>query len=158
MNHKIFNQFPEAKNQIDAWKEAGEIIVFTNGCFDILHKGHVSYLLEASKKGDKLVVGLNSDSSVKRQNKSPNRPLQDESSRSYVMASLYFVDAVILFEEDTPFKLIMDIKPNILIKGADYKIEDIVGGKETLAWGGEVITIPLIEGYSTSAIERKILE
>ena len=158
MQHKIFNQYSDAKNQIDAWKEDGEKIVFTNGCFDILHKGHVSYLFEASKKGNKLIVGLNSDSSVKIQKKSPNRPLQDESSRSFVMASLYFVDAVILFEEETPFKLITRIKPNILIKGADYKIEDIVGGKETIAWGGEVITIPLIGGYSTSAIERKILE
>lgn len=158
MQHKIYSKYAKAKDQIDSWKNDGLKIVFTNGCFDILHKGHVSYLLEASKKGDKLILGLNSDASVKNQNKSPNRPLQDESSRSAVMASLYFVDAVILFEDETPFKLITSIKPDILVKGADYRIEDIVGGKETIANGGEVITIPLIDGYSTSAIERKILE
>jgi len=158
LKHKIFQNHAEAQNQIDAWQKEGNKVVFTNGCFDILHKGHVSYLLEARNKGDKLVVGLNSDSSVRNQNKSPNRPLQDETSRAFVMAALYFVDAVVLFEEDTPLLLILNLKPDVLVKGADYKIEDIVGSKETLANGGEVVTIPLIEGYSTSAIERKILE
>jgi len=157
INNKIFDTAQVLALKIAQWQSEGKKVVFTNGCFDILHKGHVSYLAESAALGDKLVVALNSDSSVKRQNKSVNRPLQDEQSRMMVMASLGFVDAVILFETDTPLPLINALKPNILIKGADYSVDQIVGAKEVISWGGSVKTIPLIEGYSTSAIEKRIL-
>lgn len=132
-------------------------LVFTNGCFDILHAGHVTYLAEARAKGDALIVGLNSDDSVKRQGKSPNRPLQNETGRSLVMAALESVDAVVIFDEDTPLELIKLLQPDVLIKGADYAVEQIVGAKEVLEQGGKVYTIPFLEGYSTTAIENKIL-
>ncbi len=158
ITNKIFTDLQVLKNKLDTWKKEGQKVVFTNGCFDILHKGHVSYLAEAAALGNKLVIGLNDDDSVKRQNKSINRPLQDESSRAFVLASLGFVDAVILFNEETPLELIKTLQPNILVKGADYNIENIVGAKEVLAAGGEVKTIDLISGYSTTAIEKKIKE
>jgi rfaE bifunctional protein nucleotidyltransferase chain/domain len=139
-------------------KKAGKRIVFTNGCFDILHAGHVTYLQEAAALGDFLVVGVNSDDSVKRLDKSPARPLQNEFSRSTVMAALQCVGAVIVFDEDTPLQLIEAVNPDVLVKGADYKIEDIVGAKEVLAAGGEVKTLEFLPGYSTSSIEKKILE
>ncbi len=139
-------------------KAAGKRIVFTNGCFDILHAGHVTYLQEAAALGDFLVVGINSDDSVKRLEKSPARPLQNEFSRSTVMAALQCVGAVIVFNEDTPLELIQAVKPDVLVKGADYKVEDIVGSKEVLAAGGEVKTLAFLPGYSTSSIENKILE
>jgi rfaE bifunctional protein nucleotidyltransferase chain/domain len=139
-------------------KAEGKRIVFTNGCFDILHAGHVTYLQEASELGDFLVVGINSDASVKRLEKSPARPLQNEFSRTTVMASLGCVGAVIVFDEDTPLELITEIKPDVLVKGADYKIEDIAGAKEVIAAGGQVKTLPFLPGYSTSSIEKKILE
>lgn len=155
---KIYNDAQAIESQISKWKTNGNIIVFTNGCFDILHKGHISYLASSAALGDKLIIGLNSDASVQRQNKSPNRPLQQEDSRAHVLASLAYVDGVVLFQEDTPFDLIKSILPNVLVKGADYKIEDIVGAKEVLNHGGTVKTIEFIQGYSTSAIEQKILK
>ena len=155
---KIFSDVGQANSLIGKWKREGQQIVFTNGCFDILHKGHVSYLYQASLLGSKLVLGLNSDASVQRQGKSPNRPLQDENSRAHVLAALAFVDAVIIFNEDTPIELISAIEPDVLVKGADYQIKDIVGAQEVLEMGGEVKTIKLEAGYSTSAIEQKILE
>ena len=139
-------------------KAAGKRIVFTNGCFDILHAGHVTYLQEAAALGDFLVVGINSDNSVKRLKKSPARPLQNEFSRTTVMAALQCVGAVIVFDEDTPLELIQAVKPDVLVKGADYKIEDIVGAKEVLAAGGEVKTLEFLPGFSTSNIEKKILD
>jgi len=139
-------------------KEEGQRIVFTNGCFDILHAGHVTYLQEAAALGDFLVVGINSDDSIKRLEKSPARPLQNEFSRTAVMAALGCVGAVVVFDEDTPIQLIQAVKPDVLVKGADYKIEDIVGAAEVLSWGGEVKTLDFLPGYSTSSIEKKILE
>ena len=147
----------EAQNTVKQWKGQGLQLVFTNGCFDILHAGHVSYLSRAKELGDRLILGLNSDDSVQRMEKSPNRPLQSETSRSMVMAGLESVDLVVIFNEDTPLELIKTLQPNVLVKGADYKIEDIVGGKEVISWGGSVKTIPFLEGYSTTAIEQKIL-
>lgn len=134
----------------------GKKIVFTNGCFDILHLGHVDYLSKASESGNFFVVGLNSDASVKLLNKGDARPLQDEHSRSMILASLSFVDAVILFDEETPYELIKFVQPDVLVKGADYKVEQIAGHDIVLARGGEVKLIEIVEGYSTSAIERKI--
>lgn len=130
-------------------------VVFTNGCFDILHRGHIEYLSKAADLGDLLVIGLNTDDSVSRL-KGPHRPLQDENSRAYTMAALSFVDYVIYFNEDTPYELIKSIQPDILVKGADYKVEDIVGYDIVMAKGGKVETIEFVPGYSTSAIEAKI--
>jgi len=148
----------EAIETVSSWKSAKQKVVFTNGCFDILHAGHVTYLAEAKSLGDKLILGLNSDDSVRRMEKSPNRPLQSEIGRSLVMAALESVDLIVLFNEDTPLDLISSLKPNILVKGSDYAIEDIVGGKEVISWGGEVKTLNFLEGYSTTAIEQKILK
>lgn len=148
----------EAQSKSAAVKQAGKRLVFTNGCFDIMHAGHVAYLQEAAGLGDFLLVAVNSDDSIRRLEKSPARPLQNEFSRSRVMAALSCVDAVIVFDEDTPIELIADVMPDVLVKGADYKIEDIVGAKEVLANGGDVKTIAFLPGYSTSAIEKKILE
>ena len=148
----------EAQSKAATVKQAGKRLVFTNGCFDIMHAGHVAYLQEAAGLGDFLLVAVNSDDSIRRLEKSPARPLQNEFSRSRVMAALSFVDAVIVFDEDTPKELIADVMPDVLVKGADYKIEDIVGAKEVLANGGDVKTIAFLPGFSTSAIEKKILE
>lgn len=135
----------------------GKKIVFTNGVFDLLHLGHVDYLAKAKDCGDILVVGMNSDASVKMLNKGTTRPLQDQVSRATVLAALHFVDYVIVFDEETPYELIKLIQPDVLVKGADYKVEQIAGHDIVLAKGGEVKLIELVEGYSTSAIERKIL-
>jgi len=150
-NPKIWKR-EEARQFAAGIKASGKRIVFTNGCFDILHAGHVTYLQEAATLGDFLVVGVNSDDSVKRLDKSPARPLQNEFSRSTVLAALQFVGAVIVFDEDTPLELIQAVKPDVLVKGADYKIEDILGAKEVLAAGGEVKTLEFLPGYSTSNI------
>ena len=133
----------------------GKKIVFTNGCFDILHKGHVSYLAEAKKLGDLLVVGLNSDASVKRL-KGPERPINNETDRQYVLSQLKSVDFVEIFHEDTPLNLILEVKPKVLVKGGDWKIDQIVGGKEVIASGGEVFSLKFIHGYSTTSIIEKI--
>ncbi len=138
-------------------KQAGKKVVFTNGCFDILHAGHVAYLQEAASLGDFLVVAVNSDDSVQRLEKSPARPLQNEYSRSHVMAALQCVGAVVIFNEDTPAEIIREIKPDVLVKGADYSIDQIVGAADVLAAGGEVKTIAFLPGFSTTAIEKKIL-
>ncbi len=144
--------------KVSELKQAGKTIVFTNGCFDILHAGHVQYLEEASELGNFLIVALNTDESVQRLDKSPARPLQNEYSRSHVMASLGFVGAVVLFNEDTPKEIIELITPNVLVKGADYTIDNIVGADWVLKHGGSVKTIEFLPGYSTSAIERKIIQ
>jgi len=140
---------------LNLWRFQKKKIVFTNGCFDILHYGHIEYLSKARDLGDVLIVGLNSDSSVKRL-KGNNRPLQDENSRAHILASLDFLDAVVLFEEDTPYNLISIVKPHILVKGSDYKPEEIVGYDILKTYNGEVKTIDFVPGYSTSAIETKI--
>ncbi len=146
------------QTKINLVKSQGNKVVFTNGCFDILHAGHVKYLEEAAQLGDFLVVALNTDESVQRLDKSPARPLQNEFSRTNVMASLGFVDAVVLFNEDTPKEIIEIITPDILVKGADYTIENIVGADWVIQHGGIVKTIEFLPGFSTSAIERKIIE
>jgi rfaE bifunctional protein nucleotidyltransferase chain/domain len=130
-------------------------IVFTNGCFDIIHKGHVAYLVEAKKLGDLLVIGLNSDASVKRL-KGHERPINNELDRQYVMSQLKPVDFVEIFTEDTPLNLILKIMPKILVKGGDWKIEQIVGGKEVVEGGGEVFSLNFVDGYSTTSIIHKI--
>lgn len=132
-------------------------IVFTNGCFDILHLGHIDYLSKAADLGDMLIIGLNTDKSVSRI-KGNSRPIQDEMSRAMVLASLGFVDVVVLFGEETPYELIKATQPDILVKGADYKPEDIVGFDIVNNKGGEIRTIEFLEGYSTTAIEKKIVE
>jgi D-glycero-beta-D-manno-heptose 1-phosphate adenylyltransferase len=138
------------------WRFRDQKIVFTNGCFDILHQGHIDYLSKAADLGNILIIGVNTDASVSRI-KGPQRPLQDQESRSVILASLKFVDAVVLFDEDTPYELIRQIQPDILVKGADYKPEDIVGYDIVMAKGGKVITLDFLPGYSTSGIEKKIL-
>lgn len=137
------------------WKKKNKKIVFTNGCFDILHRGHIEYLSKAADLGDVLFIGVNTDASVQKL-KGNDRPLQDEISRLMILAALDFVDGVMLFNEDTPYELISKIKPHILVKGADYKPEEIVGYDIVKANGGEVKTIEFLPGYSTSAIEQKI--
>lgn len=129
-------------------------IVFTNGCFDLLHRGHIYYLSRARELGDQLVVGLNSDDSVSRL-KGPDRPVNDQQARAEVLGALSVVDHIIIFHEDTPLNLIRAVKPHILVKGGDYVKEEIVGYREVLSWGGEVQIIPLLEGYSTSSILGK---
>ncbi|MFI5150776.1 MAG: D-glycero-beta-D-manno-heptose 1-phosphate adenylyltransferase [Bacteroidia bacterium] len=138
------------------WRFHSKKIVFTNGCFDILHRGHIDYLSKAADCGQILIIGLNSDASVKKLNKGKSRPLQDETSRALILASLHFVSAVILFDEDTPYELIKLIQPDVLVKGADYKVEQIAGHDIVLSRGGEVKLIPFLEGFSTSGIEQKI--
>jgi len=130
-------------------------IVFTNGCFDIIHRGHIDYLSKAKDHGDILIIGLNTDNSVKRL-KGENRPVNDEYARAIILASLHFVDAVVLFDEDTPYKLIKSIKPDVLIKGSDYLIEDIVGADIVTKNGGSVITLEYLPGYSTTKIIDKL--
>lgn len=132
-------------------------IVFTNGCFDILHRGHVTYLAEARKLGDLLVVGLNSDESVKRL-KGPERPINNERDRQYVLSQLKPVDFVEIFSEDTPLNLILKVRPKVLVKGGDWKIDQIVGSSEVLASGGDVFSLNFVNGYSTTSIIHKIQE
>jgi len=156
LEQKIFSQ-KVLLQRIKIWRDMfRKKIVFTNGCFDILHKGHVDYLSKARSLGNILVVGVNTDASVKRLNKSPGRPINNEQTRAYLLAALHVVDAVILFEEDTPYELIKAVQPDLLVKGADYKPEDIVGADIVKARGGEVVTIGLTEGFSTTALIQKI--
>jgi D-glycero-beta-D-manno-heptose 1-phosphate adenylyltransferase len=142
---------------LNLWRLEQQKVVFTNGCFDLLHAGHVQYLAEAKNIGQKLIVGLNSDASVKRL-KGENRPINDENTRSKIMAALMMVDAVVIFDEETPFELIQLIQPDVLVKGGDYTIENIVGADIVLAKGGEVKMLTFLEGYSTTKIEQKILQ
>jgi D-beta-D-heptose 7-phosphate kinase/D-beta-D-heptose 1-phosphate adenosyltransferase len=130
-------------------------VAFTNGCFDILHRGHIHYLSRAREMADLLIVGLNSDHSVRRI-KGPDRPVNDQQSRAEILASLFFVDYVIIFNEDTPLKLIQQIKPDLLVKGGDYKPEEIVGYEDVTSSGGRVETIPLLKGFSSSDILNHI--
>ncbi|MCC6684357.1 MAG: D-glycero-beta-D-manno-heptose 1-phosphate adenylyltransferase [Bacteroidia bacterium] len=140
---------------LKAWRNANEKIVFTNGCFDLLHRGHTDYLAKAADCGTRLIIGVNTDASVSRL-KGPSRPIQDEQSRMQILASLACVDAVILFDEETPYELIKTVQPDVLVKGGDYKPEDIVGYDIVTAKGGNVTTIDFVPGFSTSAIEQKI--
>ncbi len=136
------------------WGVHGGKVVFTNGCFDLLHIGHIDYLEKARKLGVRLIVGLNDDDSVRRL-KGESRPIIPQEERARMLAALEFVDGVILFSEDTPIELIKALRPDILVKGGDYEIEEIVGHEEVMSWGGTVTTIPLVEGYSsTSLLDR----
>ncbi|MCP4522027.1 MAG: D-glycero-beta-D-manno-heptose 1-phosphate adenylyltransferase [Cytophagales bacterium] len=144
-----------AKEQVKAWKEEGEKVVFTNGCFDILHLGHVDYLEKARNLGTKMILGLNTDASIQRL-KGEERPIVPEHARARVMASLEFIDLVVLFSEDTPLNLIQNMQPSVLVKGSDYSVSQIVGAKEVLESGGSVETIDLVEGFSTTNIIDRI--
>lgn len=151
---KIF-QTNQLSANLNIWRLLEKKIVFTNGCFDLLHLGHIDYLSKAADMADKLIIGLNSDASTSAL-KGPSRPIIDQYSRSIMLASLSFVDAVIVFDESTPLKLIECIKPDVLVKGADYSINQIVGSDFVLSYGGEVKTIEYLPGYSTTAIENRI--
>lgn len=140
---------------ISKWRKEGLKLVFTNGCFDILHEGHVRYLNEASNLGDRLIVGLNADASVSRL-KGPQRPINPQQSRAYVLAGLECVSAVIVFEEDTPLQLIQFIVPDVLVKGGDWDVKQIVGSDFVIQQGGHVYSLPFYNGFSTTSIEEKI--
>lgn len=155
IQEKIYPCSSSAKEVLKSWRKTNKKIVFTNGCFDILHQGHVVYLAKAAALGDKLVVGLNTDASVKRL-KGADRPLNGEQERALLLAALGFVDMVILFEEDTPYELIKATVPQVLVKGADYKPKDIVGYDSVINSGGRVETIVLEEGFSTTNVIEKI--
>jgi len=137
------------------WKKEGKKIVFTNGVFDLLHKGHIFSFTQAAKEGDILVIGLNSDSSVKRL-KGDSRPVNNQDARALLLAALTMVDAVVIFEEDTPLNLITFILPDVLVEGGDYTIDEIAGAKEVIANGGKVVINPILDGFSTTAIIKAI--
>ncbi len=151
---KIFT-LPTLLHVITGWQLLNKKIAFTNGCFDIIHEGHIFSLSQAAKEADYLIVGLNSDASTKRL-KGNERPINNEKSRALIIASLIMVDAVIIFEEDTPYQLITSILPDVLVKGGDYTIEQIVGAKEVIANGGNVIINPIVQGFSTTNLVEKI--
>jgi D-beta-D-heptose 7-phosphate kinase/D-beta-D-heptose 1-phosphate adenosyltransferase len=141
--------------KVSQWKSENNKIVFTNGCFDILHPGHIFSFVQAAKEGDRLIVGLNADLSVKKI-KGKNRPVNNEKSRAVVLSALSMVDAICIFNEETPLELIKSILPEVLVKGGDYTIEQIAGAKEVIAAGGKVVLNPIIEGYSTSSVINKM--
>ena len=153
---KICNK-EDLLHTLKLWSFKDQTIVFTNGCFDIIHRGHVDYLAKASSLGSKLIIGLNTDASVSRI-KGPERPVQDEYSRAMILASFSFVDKVVFFDEDTPYDLIKFIQPNFLVKGSDYKEEDIVGYDILKSTGGQVVTLDFVDGYSTSGIIEKVMK
>lgn len=152
---KIFANAQQFFPVLDHWKKAGEKVVFTNGCFDLVHRGHIDSLSKAADLGDRLIVGLNSDNSV-RILKGSNRPLIDEQSRAILLASLVMVDAVVIFDEETPYQLIEQIVPDVLVKGTEYQVEEIAGHDVVLGAGGKVERISLTEGFSTTGLIQKI--
>lgn len=154
IEQKIFT-LPQVLARISAWRTTGKTIAFTNGCFDILHEGHIFSLSQAASEADFLVVGVNSDNSTKRL-KGPERPVNTEQSRALLLASLVVVDAVVIFEEDTPLHLIQAVMPDVLVKGGDYTIAQVVGSREVMANGGRVMINPIVEGFSTTGIIGKI--
>ncbi len=145
----------DALRRVAQWRVLDKSIAFTNGCFDILHRGHIASLSDAAREADFLVVGLNSDASTRRL-KGPERPINDERARAIVLASLLMVDAVVIFDEDTPLELIKALSPDVLVKGGDYSIETIVGAREVMERGGRVVVNPIVEGFSTTNIANKI--
>lgn len=155
INSKISNK-TSIQPRLQVVRLKNKQIVFTNGCFDLLHQGHIDYLAKAADLGDFLVVGVNSDASVKSLGKGDSRPIQNENSRAMLIASLHFVAAVIIFDEETPLDLIHLVKPNVLVKGADWKVEQIVGYDFVTKNGGQVKTIAYLPGFSTTSIEEKI--
>lgn len=154
IQQKIF-ALPQLMQQIEHWRLKNKSIAFTNGCFDILHEGHIASLSQTANEADVLIVGVNSDASIKRL-KGAERPLNQQHSRMLLLASLVIVDAVVMFEEDTPLELIKIIRPNVLVKGGDYTIEQIVGAKEVMANGGRVVINPIVPGFSTTGLIEKI--
>jgi rfaE bifunctional protein nucleotidyltransferase chain/domain len=156
LNSKIYT-WETLKSQVAEWQKLGKKIVFSNGCFDLVHKGHIDYLNRAADLGDILVMGLNTDASVSKL-KGPHRPIQDEQSRLTIIAALQCVNAVVLFDEETPYELINLVQPDVLVKGSDYKPENIVGYDIVIAKGGQVKTIDYLPGFSTSEIEKRIKE
>ncbi|HIF27742.1 MAG TPA: D-glycero-beta-D-manno-heptose 1-phosphate adenylyltransferase [Candidatus Marinimicrobia bacterium] len=153
----IITNWDIANNQVNQWKEAGCTIVFTNGCFDIIHRGHIELLSAAKKKGDRLIVGLNGDQSVKRL-KGNDRPLQPVEDRAMILDAIESVDMVVGFEEDTPAEIILHFLPDVLVKGGDYTTGTIVGADTVIANGGTVETIPLIPEKSTTALLDRIIK
>lgn len=151
---KIFT-LPQLVHRVAAWKAVGKTIAFTNGVFDLLHEGHIYSLSQAAKEADVLIVGVNADSSVKKL-KGDSRPINNERSRSLILASLLIVDAVVVFAEDTPHHLITTLLPDVLVKGGDYTIETIVGANEVLNNGGRVLINPIVEGFSTTGLIQKM--
>ena len=154
INTKLISR-TEALKRIAQWRMLGKTVSFTNGCFDILHRGHIFSLSQAAQEADYLIVGLNSDSSTKRL-KGKDRPINDEQSRALLISSLLMVDAVVLFDEDTPLELIKALLPDVLVKGGDYTVEQIAGSKEVIANGGRVVINPIVEGFSTTGLIEKI--
>jgi len=154
INNKIFD-LQNLMKKIEKWRSENKKIVFTNGCFDLIHLGHIEILARSSDFGDKLIIGVNSDLSIKKL-KGKNRPIIEESSRIKQLSALEFVDAVVLFDEDTPLKLIESIKPNVITKGGDYKAKNVIGNEVVSQKNGEVVIIPLTQGYSTTSILNKI--
>ena len=154
INSKIYS-LDTLNTQVEKWKETGNKVVFTNGCFDIIHRGHMEVLARTADLGDKLIIGLNSDKSIQKI-KGEGRPIIDEQSRSILLAALSFVDAIVLFSEETPLKLISDLLPDVLAKGGDYEIETIVGHEIVQQNGGKVKLVPFVEGFSSTNIIDKI--
>ena len=154
LKNKIFS-LENLKTQVEKWKAKGEKLVFTNGCFDIVHQGHIEVLARTADLGTKLIIGLNSDSSIERL-KGKNRPIIKQQSRAILLASFSFVDAVVLFSEETPINLISTLLPDVLAKGGDYKIETIVGHEIVQKNGGKVILVPFVDGFSSTTIIEKI--
>ena len=156
IKNKIFSTKEDAYNLLQTWRFKENKIVFTNGCFDIVHRGHLDYLASASSMGNKLIIGINTDASVQKL-KGPDRPIIDEYSRAFLLASLGFVDMVIYFGEQTPYNLIDFVKPDLLVKGSDYQAKDIVGYDIVKAKGGEIKTLDFLEGFSSTGIIKKII-
>jgi len=152
----IFSQ-NQLQDRIQFWRTEKKSVVFTNGCFDILHRGHIEYLKKAKTLGDILIIGLNSDSSVKII-KGKNRPYMEQDDRAYILSHLIFVDAVCIFDEETPYHMIETVKPDFLVKGGDYNAEDVVGKDIVEKYGGKVVIFPFVAGYSSSQIINKIRE
>lgn len=155
IKNKIISKKENAYNTLQTWRFKDEKIVFTNGCFDIVHRGHLEYLASASSMGTKMIIGLNTDASVQKL-KGPDRPINDEYSRALLLASLGFVDLIVFFDEQTPYELIQFVQPDILVKGSDYKAEEIVGYDIVKAKGGKIRTLDFIEGFSSTGIIKKI--
>jgi D-beta-D-heptose 7-phosphate kinase/D-beta-D-heptose 1-phosphate adenosyltransferase len=154
IQNKILS-LPGLQKRLAQWRVLNKTVAFTNGCFDILHAGHITALIEAATHADFLIVGLNSNSSTKKL-KGEDRPVNDEEARALVLAALSMVDAIVVFSEDTPLQLIKAVMPDVLVKGGDYKLEEIVGAKEVVAAGGKVVINPILPGFSTTSIINKI--
>ena len=153
---KVFGNHDCAVAQVNAWKDVGKKIVFTNGCFDLIHIGHVLYLEEAKSLGDILIVAANSDASVSKL-KGPHRPIKDEYNRTHILAALASVDMVLVLDENDPYNIIKQIKPDVLVKGGDWTTEQIIGSDIVLSYGGQVKSLQFVPGYSTTALEQKII-